>query len=332
MIPSKRSLLDEHGLKDYILQTYALPKALTVTFWRTGIAGNDVYLLKTPQQQYVLKVYFVRSLSVQIQASVQMMDVLAQQQIPVPRLLRNLDGECVTSLPCPEGIRYAVICEYLQGQEPDIFNDDDALTIGRLVGRLYRSLDTIDSTMVSHRIDRNYLIQSALDALPRYCPDEREKIRYFTTMGHRLWTMIERYAPRQEPSYGLCHGDLHTGNMLKVSSGDIVLFDFDACGYGARVYDLGVYANDNWAKTSPQELQRDREALDKFLCGYTEYGSLTADEYALFPALLGIRHFELLGLVLRNCVFLEGTSWVKGCLRFHYEWFLEWERHVEWKM
>lgn len=332
IIRSKRSLLDEHGLKEYVVQTYGLSQALTVTFWRTGIAGNDVYFINTPQQQYVLKIYFVRSDAAQIQSSARIMDKLAQRQVSVPRILRNVKGELVTSVPCPEGVRYAIICDYIQGQEPDIFNDDDAVTIGRLVGQMYHELDACDGTMPCRHIDRSYLIQSALDAISHYLPHDHEKIDYLTAMGNRLWTMVERYAVHQAHHHGLCHGDLHTGNMLKTPSGDIVLFDFDACGYGYRVYDFGVYANDDWAKTSPQDLRRDREALDKFLCGFTEYGTLTSDEYTLFPTLLGIRHFELLGLVLRNCVFLEGTSWVKGCLQFHYEWFMKWERHIEWKM
>jgi Ser/Thr protein kinase RdoA (MazF antagonist) len=332
VIPSKRSLLDEQGLKECLIQTYRFPNDLAVTFWRTGIAGNDVYLLKTPQQQYVLKIYFVRSLPAQVHASVTIMDNLARQEIPVPRIVRNASNECVTAFQCPEGVRYAVVFEHIQGREPDRLNDRDAAAIGRLVGRMYRVLDDCDTGVTCRSIDQTYLIQRALDDIQRYLPAEQEKIGYLTTMGRRLWTIFERYAAHQLPHYGLCHGDLHTGNMLKTSSGDIMLFDFDACGQGARIYDLGIYANDDWTKTTQQDLERDREALEKFLCGYTEYSPLTQDEYTLFPLMLGIRHFELFGVVLRNCVFLEGSHWVESCLQFHYDWFTKWERHIDWNI
>ena len=120
--------------------------------------------------------------------------------------------------------------------------------------------------------------------------------------------------------------------MLKATDGSISLFDFDACGYGWRIYDLGIYANDDWAKTAQQDLSRDRNALDKFICGFTDYCTLTSDEHRLFPMMLGIRHFELFGMVFRNCVFLEGTHWIEDSLQFHFDWFKAWENNVDWSM
>lgn len=332
MLQSKRSLLDEHGLKGRLIQLYQLPNDLAVTFWRTGIAGNDVYLLDTRQHQYVLKIYFINCIPAQVQTSTTVMEYLSQRQIPVPRILRNSNGKLVTALQCPEGIRYGVIFEQIRGQEPDIFDDRDAYAIGRFVGRMYSALDECDANLTYRAIDRNYLIQNALDDIHRYLPAEREKIEYLRNIGQRLWAVFERYTAHQIPQYGICHGDLHTGNMLKAPDGSISLFDFDACGYGWRIYDLGIYANDDWTKTTQKDLNRDRDALDKFLCGYTDYCSLTSEEYRLFPLMLGIRHFELFGMVLRNCVFLEGTHWIEDSLQFHYDWFKAWENSIDWSM
>ncbi len=162
---------------------YHLPGDLAVTFWRTGIAGNDVYLLDTGQHHYVLKIYFINYLPAQVQTSTVIMEYLSQKQIPVPRILRNTSGELVTSLQCPEGVRYAVIFEKILGQEPDIFVDRDAIKIGRFVGRMYRALDECELNVTYRAIDQNYLIQYALDDIHRYLPAERKRIEYLKSMG-----------------------------------------------------------------------------------------------------------------------------------------------------
>jgi len=40
--------------------------------------------------------------------------------------------------------------------------------------------------------------------------------------------------------YGLCQGDLHTGNARFDMHGRLTLFDFDSFGYGWRAIDIGV--------------------------------------------------------------------------------------------
>jgi len=332
MIRSKRSLLDERELKETLRQAYGLPDDLSVTFWRTGIAGNDVYVLSTRQRQYMLKIYFIKSTLEQVRTAATLMAALFQQGIPVPRIYQNKAGDLLTPLQCPEGTRYGVVFERIQGQEPDISDACDGAAIGRLVGRMYRALDEFDGELAFRAIDQAYLIQSALNKIQRYLPEERDKIEYLADVGRRLWALFEGSAANDKPQYGICHGDLHTGNMLKTSDGEIYLFDFDACGTGWRIYDLGIYANDDWTKTDPLALDRDREALQKFLRGYQETISLTAAEMRIFPFMLGLRHFELFGLVLRNCVFLEGAHWIPGNLQFHYDWFSAWEKQVDWQV
>ncbi|MBN2531369.1 MAG: phosphotransferase [Spirochaetales bacterium] len=331
-ISSKRSLLNEHDLKIMLSDEYNLSEDLTISFWRTGIAGNDVYLINTIQHYYIMKVYYINIIPEQVYVSTSLMEFLSQQMAVIPHILRNRNMDLVTKLQCPEGIRYAVVFERILGKEPDIFDDNDAYKIGKTVGQMYRVFDDNDIKIINRSIDTTFLIRRALNDIKKYLPGKKMQISYFFDIGHRLEELFKKYTTHKIPRYGICHGDLHTGNMIKTSEEKIFIFDFDACGLGSRIYDIGIYANDNWSKTTKEELEKDYEALNKFLKGYNEYYSLTTDEYKLFPIIPGIRHFEMFGTVLKNCIFLEGFHWVESCYQFHYNWFKAWESNIDWNL
>jgi Ser/Thr protein kinase RdoA (MazF antagonist) len=332
MLLVNRSLINEGELLNVVNKAYNIPRNAGITFWRTGIAGNDIYIIDTDSQKYLLKIYFKPAPKEQIQSSLDIMIFLASKNINVPQIFPNVNHETITGIAYPEGERSAVLFEFIDGDEPDIFNDADAGAIGRLVGKMVHALDLHKAKFPVRLIDQFYLIQRALDGIKRYLPDETKKIDYLTQMGQRLWNILENNLTSTPPLYGICHGDLHTGNMIKARNGEIYLFDFDSCGYGYRIYDMGIYANDDWAKKTVNDLLRDKIALEKFLVGYNQTQSLSDREIRVFPYMLGIRHFELLGVVLQNCVKLEGLHWIKSCVKFHYDWFNEWEKTLNWDL
>lgn len=47
--------------------------------------------------------------------------------------------------------------------------------------------------------------------------------------------------PTADGGYGLCHGDIHPGNVMFDDDGAPTVFDFDCRGYGWRAYDLVTF-------------------------------------------------------------------------------------------
>jgi len=324
-----RSMMNEKALLVSLTDLYGVAADADVSFWRTGIAGNDIYFVRSAAQKYMLKVYFKPALGEQIRSSIEIMEYLGSRGVNVPKVIHGVDGIPSVEIDYPEGKRIAVLFEYIEGEEPDIYDDADAKAIGLLVGTMYRELDGLTKRFSVRRIDCDYLVRSGIDGLRRHLPDEKEKIESLDVTGRNLWQRIEKSIMPASPRYGLCHGDLHAGNMIKTASGEIFLVDFDSCGYGYRVYDIGIYANDDWEAKTPEALKKVNLALKKFLSGYREAMPFSQEEEAVFPYMLGLRHLELLGMVLRNCVVLEGTHWIKGCLKFHWAWFEEWLKAVD---
>jgi Ser/Thr protein kinase RdoA (MazF antagonist) len=46
----------------------------------------------------------------------------------------------------------------------------------------------------------------------------------------------------EKPQYGVCHGDIYSGNIRVDTNNNPILFDFDFCGNGWRAYDISMYA------------------------------------------------------------------------------------------
>jgi len=324
-----RSIMSENALRGVVCSEYGLPENSLVSFWRTGIAGNDVYHVDTGTNKYLLKIYFVHADAAQIEASLEIMEYLGSKGICVPHVYRSQNNQIRIEISYPEGTRSAVLLDFLAGEEPNLFDLEDGRKIGEMVGKMYQALDSYHPQHPLRKIDDAYLVKSAITGLRNYQKKEVEKIEYLEAAGKRLWNVLVQTIPASGPTYGICHGDLHTGNMIKAESGEIYLFDFDSCGYGYRIFDIGICANKNWMAKTRDELREDIEALKIFESGFNAVRSITPDEEAVFPCMLGLRHLELLGVVLRNCVILEGRHWISGNLNSHVDWFTEWQASFE---
>ena len=319
-----RSILSEAALAGIIRAEYGLTEIAAVLFWRTGIAGNDVYEILADGSKYLMKIYFHKVDPVQVAASITLMMIVKKHGLPVPAVMLNKNADSVIHIDFPEGRRLGVLFEFIEGIEPDMADEADAFQIGTLLSNLYQAFDTIEEKLPLRSIGHHYLVQNAIDQLSIYLPNEKEKIGYLSNMGKELWARLDGTLENAQLSYGLCHGDFHTGNMKKDKLGHIHLFDFDACGYGYRLFDIGVYANDTWKPTTREELAADRKALDLCSQGYTYQGGVTGAEVERFYSILGLRHLELLGLVLRNCTILEGRHWIAGNFEDTCSWFKQW--------
>ena len=103
-----------------------------------------------------------------------------------------------------------------------------------------------------------------------------------------------RAAPWAPPASGLCHGDLHPGNVRFDAAGKPTLFDFDCCGYGWRVYDLAVFHWNIYMERRPTRWRERR--WEAFLRGYERVRALPGGLHECLPFFLVARQIWLLGL------------------------------------
>ena len=82
----------------------------------------------------------------------------------------------------------------------------------------------------------------------------------------------------EEPYWGICWGDPHSGNVHFTEDNQMTLFDFDQCGYGWRAFDIGKFL-----QVSLQS-GLSRKVRDAFLEGYQTIETLSQIELSSLQA------------------------------------------------
>ena len=103
---------------------------------------------------------------------------------------------------------------------------------------------------------------------------------------HEQLQKIEQRLGKSPEQFGLIHSDLSFGNVLFVAN-QVLLIDFDDCGFGYYLYDLAVILAGPWERPG---FQQRREAL---LQGYREICDLPNEHLSLIPTLMAMRAASL---------------------------------------
>ena len=155
-------------------------------------------------------------------------------------------------------------------------------------------------------------------------PDGTETLVFLERLAehvrHRLLEL-----PRTPPGYGLCHGDLHPGNVRFDADGEPTLFDFDCMGYGWRAYDLTVFL---WNAFGEGRTKRWRASRWRsFLRGYQEVRPCPEGLDEVMPLFLVARQIWLMGV---DCADRSGwppqwitAEWLREMVRPIRQWVTE---------
>lgn len=323
--PVQHSILSESALAVWVQTCYGLCQPLRCRFLRGSM--SDVYRLDMPGEAYILKVsLYNRHTKSAVEAEVDFLNDLLAQELSVVIPLANRDGAYVNELEAPEGTRYAVLFHALTGDEPKEENLDHSRSFGELVGRIHVCADRFSKVYERRHLDETYLVEEPLAQLRPYFERRSSDWEYLRALGNDLAAELQRLLPKESPQYGLCHGDLHTGNARIDSNGRLTLFDFDSFGYGWRAIDIGVYhVSFDWMALDDETRRKKARFWDAFVDGYNTQRPLSQNELAAAQLCLPLRHLELMGLTIRYWAPQIGSGWLNDdYLDEHLNWFKTW--------
>ena len=308
--PVKKSLLEEHALSEKLSSDYPIGKSVKCILHR--ITMSDVYQVKIPNGDFFLKVYRESDKSEEnIRDEVQLTNDLIDKGVSIPKPVCRNDGGCLTKICAPEGERIAVLFHAVLGQEPKEANSIHSYRFGRLIGELHSRADELNHEYKLKKIDENYLILDPIKHMKQYLGHRKDDYNYFLQFGEGLAEELTSKLDHSAPVYGICHGDVHTGNARMDDSGNINIFDFDSCGYGWRVIDIGTYAVSYDWKDLTREGKRKKERIwNHFLEGYNEWRPLTKDELSVLHLSVPIRQLELIGIGMQKDAKYKGSHWI----------------------
>jgi len=163
----------------------------------------------------------------------------------------------------------------------------------------------------------------AIEALMAHRPDDLALIRGIADACEEC---VTRLLPRTPPEYGVCHGDLHGGDVRFPKGHTPVLFDFDSSGCGWRALDIGVFlASHDWMDCTPAAEANRQQRLAAFLEGYSTTRTVSDSELAVVRLGPPVRHIFLMGHVLLYTSRHEGFHWANDdFIGWHMKWFRAW--------
>ncbi|MGH2480802.1 MAG: phosphotransferase enzyme family protein, partial [Ktedonobacteraceae bacterium] len=187
--PVTHSILSTTALCSEILPRYELGDPVTCLFLARGV--NDTYLVQTPAEKYILRVYQTgwRTLS-DILYEIDVLLHLARQGIPVSRPVVQANGDMVCTLQAPEGLRHLVLFTYAPGRQLKRHDSTDTYYHGRALADLHNASDTFTSFYAREALDLAYLIDHSLKMIQPLYTGPSVDWSYLQNLAARLRTQI----------------------------------------------------------------------------------------------------------------------------------------------
>jgi Ser/Thr protein kinase RdoA (MazF antagonist) len=244
---------------------------------------SDTYLLSAPDNRYALRIY--RSTWRTREAILEELAVLEHLNnkgvavaMPIPRR----DGELITAIHAPEGLRHAVLFHWAGGRAPKYTDPAHAREYGRLLGKLHVAGDDLTLSSLRPCMDADWVLERPLERI-------RTRLRNMPTVAADLDALSARTRDRLNRAsnrlcdWGLCHGDVWTNNA-RIDGNRLVMLDFDFCGPGWRLFDLASY---RW---HARLMGVEEAAWKPFIEGYLQVRPAGADSLGFIRLFMILRH------------------------------------------
>lgn len=217
---------------------YRLTGEVSCRFLRHGF--NDHFRVFAGEEEYHLRLYLEGKYYIDgdddFRSELALTDALADAGCPVARPVRRRDGGLLSVVELAGAERRIALFELASGGVAEERTLAVAATLGDAVARIHTVADNASIPRDRYHLDERYLIRQPIDQLRRAAPGAPE-LPALERLAEELSEFV-RSLPRDTPSYGLIHADLHPGNVHFTEHGQATIFDFDHCAFGWRAYDL----------------------------------------------------------------------------------------------
>jgi Ser/Thr protein kinase RdoA (MazF antagonist) len=290
------SLFDETALADWLLATFDLGPSVSCRLISRSM--NDTFRVMTPLATFFLRVtphgWRTRQ---DIASELAFIRAADEQGVRVANPIPRRDGATISPLAAPEGERLAVLFAAVPGTDNPEITIDQSRAYGRLAAKLHEVADAQPQAQSRPEIGPKHLLDEPLAAIRETFSAATSDLDYLEAMASRVRVELIRML-RTAPEFGLCHGDLHPGNVRFDDSGTPALFDFDLAGNGWRMYDLTVFLWNAFGERRPRRWRDSRWRA--FLGGYQELRPLAAAALEAVPLFLVARQLWLIGVDCRR--------------------------------
>lgn len=303
MIKAQHTVVRPDDLLNVIKRHYPTIGARDCTI--LALNCNDNFFIQGKRRDYVFRLnrkdWWPAS---DFDEELRFLEFLKRRKVSAVVPKRDKQNQRYITVNTAEGTRYGALFGYLPGRHMTFSpgpRNINMVRLGELAARLHDTADQLRPPAQRWNMSFDCLVTETLEALALRFAQRDKDLTYLQRLADHLQGLLDD-TPQGALDFGLCHGDLHTGNVWLSPEGRLTLIDFDWSGYCWRIYDLATLW---WTLRSDKARPQWRAVLR----GYTSVRKLSRQEKTLFPAFVMIREFELLGfhLMMRRHI---GNAWL----------------------
>jgi Ser/Thr protein kinase RdoA (MazF antagonist) len=264
---------------------------------------NDVYLIRSNDQRFVLKIYgFGWRFSSDLQWEIDLLQHVSAQGLPVATPIPGCNQECIQSIAIAAGHCSAVLFAYVPGEKPQ---PPFSLTLyehfGQAIARLHALSDSFVAAQPCRALDTSVLIDEPMTLVAPLLMNSHERT-WLRKLASLVKDRITTYAAAGL-DWGPIHGDASLDNLHVIEDGSVILYDFDLGGPGWRSADL-----QGWAVNHAEYHCR----WDAFHQGYARVRALPEIDRVAAPYLTIAWDFRALKIELERRIMAQGQAQVQA--------------------
>lgn len=272
---------------------------------------NDIYKCTTDTASFYFKIYARKDIDKDaVRGEVEVVNHLRQAGLSVAYPIPMKNGQYLLPIEYPEGTRFGVLFSAAEGNayHKDPLDNQEIVKISRLLSEMYTMLDAIPTSPKRWKLDEQTFLDNSVEILEDYSKFyPLVDLPFIKEVVKELKEQIQANAGSW--NWGLCHGDVNTGNIHRRDDGKLTIIDFDFCGYGWRAYDPSPILGNFSAGINQDALDDRKRRLEFFLRAYQHAGGFSDSEIeAIYKVFVPFRRIFNLGYLYNELHYVWGNS------------------------
>lgn len=277
VFPVTTSTLSEIELGKFIKEKYQLKENINCKLFRTGV--NHTYFISDSEAKFVIRVYCYNwRTKTEIKQELELLLLLKAGDLSVSYPVPDKNGNFIQEINAPEGIRYAVVFSFAEGEKMRFMTNETCSAIGSLMAKIHTL--TADKKIERIHYDSEVLLHQSYHYLNLYFAKDLDEMKYIKEINDTISGRFKE-SNLSGNQNGIIHLDIWYDNLSVNNEDQITIFDFDNCGNGAFILDVAYFCKQLFFIESDKKEYETK--VQSFLSGYQKVRNLSDKEIALIP-------------------------------------------------
>ncbi|MCB0685572.1 MAG: phosphotransferase [Saprospiraceae bacterium] len=275
--PVIASILSEKNLGDFVKDRYNLNEKFQCKLHRTGV--NHTYFISSQNNKYVIRVYcYGWRTKTEIQEELRLLQLLKENNLSVSFPISDKEDNLIQEINAPEGLRNMVLFSFAEGEKMRFMDNETCFGVGALMARFHNI--TFNKSIKRTNYNSILPLNKSYELLTRFFSEELTEMKYLKKLGFEIAKTFQEME-QSEFQKGIVHLDIWYDNVSVKNKEEITIFDFDNCGNGFLILDVGYFLMQLFHIEIDKEIYESK--VESFLSGYRKIRDLTEKEIRLIP-------------------------------------------------